>query len=179
MGRESETTSVWTRTSRLSWPVRYGGALLAVGAGVCFWLISSVIHRDPFAIFILAVVVTARFLGFGPAVFGTALSVVAIDYLAFEPRFSFDMAGADVARLMIFVVISLLAASLARQKTRAEILADQTLEEMAAIVESSEDAIYSATREGVLTSWNHGAEVLYGYTAEEVIGQSGPRAALS
>ena len=172
MGRESETTSVWTRASRLSWPLRYGGALLAVGTGVCFWLISSVIHRDPFAIFILAVIVTARFLGFGPAVFGTALSVVAIDYLAFEPRFSFDMAGADVARLMIFVVISLLAASLARQKTRAEILADQTLEEMAAIVESSEDAIYSATREGVLTSWNHGAEVLYGYTAEEVIGQS-------
>jgi PAS domain S-box-containing protein len=172
MGRESETTSLWNRASQLSWPLRYGGALLAVGAGVAVWLISSVIHRDPFAIFILAVVVTARFLGFGPAVFGTALSVIAIDYLAFEPRFSLDMAGSDVARLMIFVVISLLAASLARQKTRAEILADQTLEEMAAIVESSEDAIYSATREGVLTSWNHGAEVLYGYRAEEVIGQS-------
>src|SRR5438309_1061008 len=172
MGRESESTPAVARASRLSWPLRYGGALLAVTAGAGFWMLSSLIHRDPFAVFILGVIFTARFLGFGPAVFGTALSVVAIDYLAFEPRLSLAISSADVARLLIFVVISLLAASLARQRSRAEILADQTLEEMAAIVESSDDAIYSATREGVITSWNHGAEELYGYRAEEVLGQS-------
>jgi PAS domain S-box-containing protein len=172
MGRESESTPVLSRSARLAWPLRYGGALLVVGAGAGFWSLSSLIHRDPFAVFILCVVVTARFLGFGPAVFGTALSVVAIDYLAFEPRFSIQMAGSDIARLLIFVVISLLAASLARQKSRAEVLADQTLEEMAAIVESSDDAIYSVTREGIITSWNHGAEELFGYRAEEVLGQS-------
>jgi len=172
MGRESESTPALARSSRLSWPVRYGGALLAVAVGACFWLLSSLIHRDPFAVFILGVIFTARFLGFGPAVFGTALSVATIDYLAFEPRFSLAMAGADMARLLIFVVISLLAASLARQRSQAEVLADQTLEEMAAIVESSDDAIYSATREGVITSWNHGAEELYGYRAEEILGQS-------
>ena len=172
MGHERENTPALARASRFSWPLRYGGALLAVVAGAGFWKLSSLIHRDPFAVFILGVVVTARFLGFGPAVFGTALSVVVIDYLAFEPRLSLAMAGSDVARLLIFVVISLLAASLARQRSRAEVLADQTLEEMAAIVESSDDAIYSATREGVITSWNHGAEELYGYRAEEILGQS-------
>jgi PAS domain S-box-containing protein len=172
MDRESEGTPVLARSSRLSWRLRYGGAMLAVGAGALFWVMSSLIHRDPFAVFMLGVIVTARFLGFGPAVLGTALSVLAIDYLAFEPRFSIAMASADVARLVIFVIISLLAASLARQKSRAEILADQTLEEMAAIVESSEDAIYSTTREGIITSWNHGAEALYGYSAQEMLGQS-------
>ncbi len=42
---------------------------------------------------------------------------------------------------------------------------------MVAIVESSEDAIITRTLEGVITSWNAGAERLYGFTAEEAVGQ--------
>jgi PAS domain S-box-containing protein len=50
--------------------------------------------------------------------------------------------------------------------------ADEDRRRLAAIVESSEDAIVGKTLDGIILSWNAGAERLYGYTAAEMIGQS-------
>lgn len=48
----------------------------------------------------------------------------------------------------------------------------EILEQLAAIVEGSDDAIVSTTLDGMISIWNGGAERLYGYTSEEAIGQS-------
>lgn len=50
--------------------------------------------------------------------------------------------------------------------------ADEVKARLAAIVESSEDAIVSKTLDGIILSWNKGAERVFGYTAQEAVGQS-------
>jgi PAS domain S-box-containing protein len=60
-----------------------------------------------------------------------------------------------------------------RPELEAEIAARQSAQAMlAAIVESSDDAIIGQTLEGIVLSWNQGAEALLEYTAHEMMGQS-------
>ncbi len=50
-------------------------------------------------------------------------------------------------------------------------LVDELQSWLAAIVECSDDAIVGTTRDGIVLSWNHAAEAMYGYSAAEVRGQ--------
>jgi PAS domain S-box-containing protein len=49
--------------------------------------------------------------------------------------------------------------------------AERAQAHLAAVVSSSDDAIVSKTLDGIVTSWNRGAEALYGYSADEMVGQ--------
>ncbi len=82
-----------------------------------------------------------------------------------------------------FVVISvtgLILSSLSAEKEQSEREREQTVREqaamearlrLAAIVESSDDAIFGVDANGIITEWNAGAERLYGYSPAEVMGK--------
>ena len=68
--------------------------------------------------------------------------------------------GGDIAGVLVFTVDI-------TERKRAE----EELARLAAIVESSDDAILSKDLHGIIQTWNAGAERLFGYRAEEVVGQ--------
>ena len=49
---------------------------------------------------------------------------------------------------------------------------EESISRLAAIVASSDDAIVSETLDGIVTDWNRGAELIFGYQAEEMLGKS-------
>lgn len=72
----------------------------------------------------------------------------------------FDQTGALVGALNLLVDIS------ERKKD------EDAAQRLAAIVASSDDAITSMDLTGIVNSWNRGAERMFGYSAEEIVGQS-------
>jgi PAS domain S-box-containing protein len=84
-------------------------------------------------------------------------------------------AGADdyilkenLSRLVPAIEREIEAAQVRRMRKRSE----GARQYLAAIVESSEDAIYGMNLDSIIVSWNPAAERLFGYSAEEIIGRS-------
>ena len=79
---------------------------------------------------------------------------------------------AGKARLLPLLDLGALAIRNARLTEQAQ-LAEAERARLAAIVTSSDDAIFANTLGGIITDWNSGAERLYGYRRAEIVGRSG------
>jgi PAS domain S-box-containing protein len=121
-----------------------------------------------YLLFLPAILVTSWYGGFGPGLFATAMSATAAVVWFVSPAGPLTLANpGDVIALVLFMATGALIARL-NEDLRLVALARSRL---AAIVESSHDAIVSKNLDGIVTSWNRGAEHLFGYSAAEAIGQ--------
>ncbi len=87
-----------------------------------------------------------------------------------------SVASALLVAVVVTAGVWQVARSVGRAMDRAleeERRADEVTERLAAIVESSTDAIYVQSLEGVVTTWHASAERLFGFTASEIVGRPG------
>lgn len=98
----------------------------------------------------------------GIAIWGTRLGLG--PYVAQSPNDSFLLLQVTVAANGITFLV--LAGVIAERKGD-----EQTLSLLASIVESTDDAVIGRTLDGIILSWNKGAERIYGYSADEAIGR--------
>ncbi len=174
--------------------MRYGSAIVAVGLAL---LVQSLLvplfgagpDASPFMVFFAAVMVAAYLGGLGPGLLATALSAVLAWYFFLFPQYSFQVVALGQGlRLVVFAlegaVISLLVGAMHSARRQSEASANQAGEDRRnlreseeryrSLVESAEDyAIFMMDADGRIANWNAGAERLFGYREDEVVGEPG------
>ncbi len=111
--------------ARLDWSrepagIRYGVAVLLVGAALAGNLLPFAGQKLPFIFFFAAVALTARVCGFGPALLASLFSAVLADFFFLGTQSVFSFAPSDLVQLFIFLFVSTIVASVALQKSVAQ-----------------------------------------------------------
>src|SRR5262245_3859716 len=161
----------------------YGAALGAILlATLIRWAMGGFVHdRIPFTTYYPAIMIATLLGGFWLGMLASLLSAIIAWWMFMPPIFEFSLNAAQATSLITFVIvcfllvgtvavlnsaIDLLLAELQhRQKTQLAV------GQLRAVAETSEDAIVTKDLNGIITSWNKGAERVFGYEAEEVIGK--------
>jgi PAS domain S-box-containing protein len=161
----------------------YGLAMLSVAIALAMGLFLSAhnLHGVEFPLFMIAVAVTAWQEGTGPAVLALVLSGLSFDYLFTAPLYSFYITPLELPYYAVFILFAFLITwfSGVRRRVERDLLRsrDELEKEVvlrtqqASLLNLTHDTIFVRDMSDIITYWNHGAEELYGWTAEQAIGK--------
>ena len=141
-----------------------GGMIVLSAVIVLVDLVTRV--GEPTSIFFVIVVGASMWLAGPRSSIVVAFACTALTALTSFLEFQDGPHDIDGANRIFAIVAIWVVALLCAQYKRAE----RRVRELAGIVESSDDGIFSITPDRVITSWNAGAERLFGYAAGEVVG---------
>ncbi len=142
----------------------FGVALVLTVLALGLTLATPLGTSSPYLLFIVAIMLSTRFGGWEPGLFAAVLAMAANIYFFVPPIDVFGIANFGLIALIIIVLVS--RDNSLRRKS------EQDVARLVAVVNSSEDAIITKTLNGIILTWNPGAERLFGYSAAEVVGKS-------
>ena len=151
----------------------FGAALILSVLALALTLTTPLRTGSPFLLFIIAVMLSTRLGGWKVGLFATLSAMVASIYFLIPPNGGSSIASlSDVLELATFVLIAFLVIVLVSHDLNIRKKSEQDVLRLAAIVNSSEDAVVIKAQDGTIQMWNPGAERLFGYPSNEVIGKS-------
>ena len=157
-------------------PQSYVAAVTFVGLafGVRFSLEPILQDRSPFLPFVFAVAITAIYCGVGPALLAMGAGLVLTLYFFVPPHHHFLPADlGELAQTLMYIVPSLIVIALAAASERDRKRTRQTADRFHLLTEQAREyAVITMDAQGLVQTWSRGAEHLFGYSEQEVLGQS-------
>jgi len=166
---------------------RYGIAVggVAIALGIALLAQSQAIHKLEFPLLLMVIALAVWHGGVGPGILAVVLAGLGFDFFFAEPRYTLYIEPDDRPVFVVFLAFALVIASFSARRRRIERELRQVRDELqvevtertqqASLLDLTHDTIFVRDMSDVITYWNRGAHEMYGWTAEEAIGQRSPQ----